>query len=407
MRSVRHRGVLGTVLALALTATAAGGCAGIPQRSPVQLRAGYDTLDGTLAVWPARGGLARDPAIGAAVTKAVEEWRTPIGDRVHLASSGILWLGEVDGEPLALVAANVPGGEASWLLQVTGQDRGFAVTRSVDYTDLGYLVYADVLPVHLPTGRRYLTSTRVQRVLGPDGVELRLTDGLSAPVDVPGCAAVPVTAVLRPTASLPQGRSADRLVDLGTATDDPRYPLVRDGAGSGATALAGLDTCALAAEAGPFGSIPRRDAHGDEVDGVPMSWPLDRISMRPLNEVDLGQGPPVRLEQLQWRTDAGSMSAIVYRPEAGPPVVSRADRASALQTYVVRVDGRSFVVLVWRPDPDTTLSVPADASPLVDLPGLVVLPESPREQTYRLHTPDKSYHRSVTDRGVEPPPDSD
>ena len=41
----------------------------------------------------------------------------------YLPSSGILFSGRVDGAPLALVAADVPGESASWLLQLTGERR--------------------------------------------------------------------------------------------------------------------------------------------------------------------------------------------------------------------------------------------------------------------------------------------
>ena len=41
------------------------------------------------------------------------------------------------------------------------------MTRATEYTDPGYLVYSDVLPVQTAAGRRYLTSARVQRLLGP------------------------------------------------------------------------------------------------------------------------------------------------------------------------------------------------------------------------------------------------
>ncbi|HEX5595646.1 MAG TPA: hypothetical protein VFX61_06425 [Micromonosporaceae bacterium] len=390
-----RRRSLGTLLALLLTAGALG-CEQVRPRSPETLSAGVDTRDGNLQVWPARGRLANDPQAKDQVTVAVDRWRTPSDDRAHLPSSGILWLGEVDGDPLALVAASVPGGRASWLLQLSGRNSGFEVTRAAEYTDPGYLVYADVLPVHLPTGRRYLTSARVQQLRGPGGDELRLDDGLSARADVPGCKAVTVSAALQSTAALPKGRPNERFIDLGTAIADPLYPLVRDDSGSGAKALAELDTCQLSAKTGPFGSLPRRDATGDVIESVPMSWPLDRISARSLGKLTVGQGPPARLEQLEWLTDAGSMSAIVYRPSSGPPVLSRADRANALQRYVVPVKPRPLVVLAWQPGPDTTLSLPPTAKPLLEQDGLVVLPRASGKQSYSLSSPHKTHYRSAS-----------
>ena len=396
MGSIR-RGARIAVLALTVLV---GGCGAIADRPAATLRVGYDSLDGTLQVWPARGGLASDGTVTAAVSTAVERWRTPIDDRVHLPSSGILWLGELDGTPLALVAANVPGGSASWLLQLTRPAAGkpFQVDHATEYTDPGYLVYSDVLPVELPAGRRYLTSARVQRILGPDGRALTVTDGMTAPVEVPSCAAVTLSPSLRATESLPAGKAADRVLDLGTGMTDPRYPLVGDESGSGRKALTGLDTCALAAENGPFGSIPRRSGNHDESEFVPTSWPIDRISTKELGGVSLGGSDPVQVDQLSWRTDAGTMTAVVLRPQGGPPVPSAADRVSPLQAYPVTVAGKDLAVLVWKSTPDTTLSVPPGTTRLVNEPGLVVVPRPATKQTFSLAGPDKPYYRSVGGR---------
>ncbi|MBQ1073633.1 hypothetical protein KBX06_10755 [Micromonospora sp. C31] len=397
MAPVRRRGITATaLLTLLLTATA---CGPVADRQPGDLRAGYDSLDGDLTVWPPRGALAGDAAVRSAVTGAVRDWRSPVDDRVHLPTSGILWSGEVDGAPLALVAADVPGESASWLLQVTAEGGRYAVTRAVEYTDPGYLVYADVLPVHTSAGRRYLTSGRVQRLLGPDGRALRHADGLTEPVDVPACRAVPVTVTLRATRSLPRGRAADRLLDLGTGTTEPRYPLVRDESGSGKRALTGLDTCVLASEEGPFGSVPRRSGDREAPRSVPSSWPMTRLTVRTLGEVALGGGEPAELEQLSWETADGTMTAVVYRPaDGGTPVVSPADRSEELQTYALPVPGQSLAVLSWRPTADSSLSTPPDTLRLVDRPGLVVVPMPSRSETFSLAEAEKTHYRSLGNR---------
>ncbi|CCH16785.1 hypothetical protein [Micromonospora lupini] len=392
----RHGRVLTVLLTALLTATA---CGPVAERAPRDLRVGYDSLDGTLAVWPPRGDLAGDAAATAAVTRAVRDWRSPADDRAHLPSSGILFSGRVDGAPVALVAADVPGESASWLLQLTGDGGRYAIARATEYTDPGYLVYSDVLPVQTAGGRRYLVSARVQQLLGPQGRALTVADGLSAPVDVPACTAVAVTATLRATESLPRGRAADRLLDLGTGTTDPRYPLVRDESGAGRRALTGLDTCVLAGERGPFGSIPRRIGDRDAPKSVPTSWPMAKLSVRSLGEVALGGGEPAELQQLSWDTDAGTMTAVVYRPADGStPVVSPADRATPLQTYQLPVPGQPLVVLSWRATRDSSLSVPPGTPLLVERPGLVVVPEPARTQTYSLANTDKTHYRSVTPR---------
>ncbi|MET8278188.1 hypothetical protein [Micromonospora sp. NPDC005174] len=392
----RHGRTFAVLLAALLTAAA---CGPVADRAPRDLRVGYDSLDGTLAVWPPRGDLSGDTAVTRAVTEAVREWRSPADDRAHLPSSGILFSGRVDGAPVALVAADVPGESASWLLQLTGDGGRYAITRATEYTDPGYLVYSDVLPVQTAGGRRYLVSARVQQLLGPQGRALVVADGLSAPVDVPACMAVGVTATLRATESLPRGRAADRLLDLGTGTTDPRYPLVRDESGAGRRALTGLDTCVLAGERGPFGSIPRRIGDRDAPKSVPTSWPMAKLSVRSLGEVALGGGEPAELQQLSWDTDAGTMTAVVYRPANGSaPVVSPADRATPLQTYQLPVPGQPLLVLSWRATRDSSLSVPPGTPLLVERPGLVVVPEPSRTQTYSLANTDKTHYRSVSPR---------
>jgi hypothetical protein len=388
--------VVTALLALALPLSA---CGPLTDRTGGTLRVGYDTLDGALAVWPPRGSLAGDTAVTEAVTEAVSRWRSPIDDRAHLPTSGILWSGEVDGAPLALVAADVPGESASWLLQLSRDGERYVVDRAAEYTDPGYLVYSDVLPVVSPAGRRYLTSARVERLVGPDERQLASTDGLSEPVDVPSCTAVPVVATLRATEALPEGKAADRLLDLGTATADPRYPLVGDDTGSGDKALDGLDTCLLGGEEGPFGSIPRRIGDRDAPQSVPASWPLDKVTIRSLGEVALGGGTRAELDQLTWQTDSGSMTAVVYRPAGGgAPVVSEADRANPLQTYTLPVPGAPLVVLSWRATRDSSVSVPPGTPRLVDRPGLVVVPRPDRKETFSLANPDKTYYRSVGGR---------
>lgn len=397
MASVRRRGTTATALLTMVLAVTA--CGPVADRATRELRVGYDSLDGTLPVWPPRGSLAGDAAATRAVTEAVRGWRSPIDDRAHLPSSGILFSGEVDGTRLALVAADVPGEGASWLLQLTGDGDRYTVTRASEYTDPGYLAYADVLPVQLAQGRRYLTSGRVERLLGPDGRALVRTDGLSRPVAVPACAAVPVTATLRATESLPRGRAAERLLDLGTATAGPRYPLVRDETGSGRRALDGLDTCVLADERGPFGSMPRRIGDRDAPRSTPESWPMEKVTVRAIGEMALGGGDPGDLEQLTWETGTGTMTAVVYRPaDGGAPVVSPADRSNPLQTYVLPVPGQPLVVLTWRGNRDASLSTPPGTPRLVDRPGLAVVPMPAAKQTFSLAGAEKTYYRSVGGR---------
>ncbi|MEU2611725.1 hypothetical protein ABZ570_09100 [Micromonospora sp. NPDC007271] len=397
MATVRRPGTTATaLLALLLAAT---GCGPVAGRQPAALRAGYDSLDGPLAVWPARGSLAGDADATAGISSAVRDWRSPVDDRVHLSSSGILFAGEAAGAPLALVAADVPGESASWLLQLDRAGERWRVAHAIRYTDPGYLVYSDVLPVQLPAGRRYLTSARVERLLGPDGRPLASTDGLTEPVAVPACRAVPLTATLRATRSLPRGRAADRVLDLGTGIAAPRYPLVRDETGSGKRALAGLDTCVLAAATGPFGSLPRPLGDGEAPRSVPESWPMAGIAVRSLGELALGGDRPGDLEQLTWESATGTMTAVVYRSADGAaPIVSPADRSGELQAYLLPVPGQEVAVLSWRVNRDASFAAPPGTARLVERPGLVVVPQPDRRQTFSLAGPEKTWYRSVEGR---------
>ncbi|MFV2100209.1 hypothetical protein [Micromonospora sp. LOL_024] len=394
MAPVRLRGLTATVLSAVLATVTA--CGPVAERQPRDLRVGFDSMDGSLTVWPPRGSLAEDTGATAAVTEAVRDWRSPVDGRVHVPSSGILFSGEVDGVPLALVAASVPGESASWLLQLTRDGERYVVDHSIEYTDPGYLVYSDVLPVQTSAGRRYLTSERVRRLVGPDDRPVANSDGLTERVDVPQCRAVTVSATLRSTESLPRGRATDRLLDLGTGTAGPRYPLVRDESGSGRRALADLDTCLLAGEDGPFGSIFRRVGDRDVPQSVPASWPQAKVAVRTLGELTLADGEPAELEQLTWETADGTMSAVVHRPAgAGPVAFSPADRTNPLQVYELPVPGQSLVVLSWRSAKDTTLSVPPNTTRLVDRPGLVVAPLPERSETFSLAADEKTHYRSA------------
>ncbi|AXO33927.1 hypothetical protein [Micromonospora sp. B006] len=393
MLSARRGATTGTALAALLLVTA--GCGPISDRKPADLRVGYDSLDGSLAVWPPRGSLAGDAAATAAITTAVREWRSPVDDRAHVPTSGILFSGQVAGSALALVAADVPGDAASWLLQLDRDGQRWRVVQATEYTDPGYLVYSDVLPVRDPDGRRYLTSARVERLLGPDGEAVASTDGVTEPIPVPACQAVELTAALRPTASLPRGRATDRVLDLGTATETPRYPLVRDETGAGKRALTGLDTCVLAGERGPFGSVPRRIGDREAPSSAPESWPMAKIATRSLGSVALGDGEPGELEQLSWDSASGTMTAVVYRPaDGGTPVVSPADRSTTLQAYHLPMPGRPLAVLSWRTR-DVSFSAPPGTTRLVDRPGLVVVEHTDQRQTFSLADTEKTWYRSL------------
>ncbi|BCJ67191.1 hypothetical protein [Polymorphospora rubra] len=394
MISVR-RGLLGIGLAAAIVGGVAA-CGGTGEVPPEQaLPVGHYTLDGQLQVWPARGGLSGDGAAHRAVADAVDAWRTPAGDRPRLETSGILWLGEIDGRTLAVVAADVPVYGASWLLQLDGTGDGLTVTNAAQYTDPGYLVYSDLLPVRLDDTTRYLTSARVEQVTGPNGRPLRVSDGLTDPVGVQRCTATPVAVRLRATESLPRGTANDELLDLGSAVEPPRYPVVPDRDGRGATALEDLDTCALAGEDIAFGSIDPNPADGRSYPRVPASWPIESIYQVNLGEVE--SGPLAgRFDRLTWRSQEGTTYAAVFRPENGTPAVSKADTVAAVQAYEIEIQGQTYVVLSWNDeDDDAVLQLPDGVRPVLEQRGLAVVPKADRRQTFRVSVDGRLETRTV------------
>ncbi|MEV0729173.1 hypothetical protein [Polymorphospora sp. NPDC050346] len=389
-----RRGLLGIGLAAVMVGGAA--CGGAEEVPPERaLPVGHYTLDGGLQVWPARGGLSGDEEAHRAVAQAVDAWRTPAGDRPRLETSGILWLGETDGRTLAVVAADVPVYGASWLLQLDGAGDGLAVTSAAQYTDPGYLVYSDLLPVRLGSTTRYLTSARVEQVTGPNGRPVRVSEGLTDPVDVARCTASPIALRLRATESQPRGTANDELLDLGTAVEQPRYPVVPDRDGRGATALEDLDTCALAGEDIAFGSIDPSPADGRSYPQVPTSWPIESIYQVNLGEV--GSGPLAgRFDRLTWRSQEGTTYAAVFRPDNGTPAVSKADRVAAVQAYEIDIQGREYVVLSWDDeDDDAVLQLPEGVQPVLEQRGLAVVPKADRSQTYRVSVGGRLETRTV------------
>lgn len=395
MISVR-RGILGIGLAVAVTGGLAA-CGANPEPASDELPVGHYTLDGQLQVWPARGGLATDRGVRATVTAAVDDWRTPAGDRPRLRTSGILWLGEVDGRTLALVAADVPVYGASWLLQLAGTPDDLSVTGAAQYTDPGYLVYSDLLPVRLGNTTRYLASARVEQVTGPDGQPVPGRDGLTDPVDVPRCQAAPLALRLRSTQTLPSGEPAARLLDLGAGVEQPRYPVVPDSDGRGATALKDLDTCALAGEQVAFGSIQPSPPTGDDDHvQVPTSWPIESIYQVKLAEFSSGPLGAGRFDRLTWRSQEGTTYAAVFRPANGSPVVSKADRVAAIQAYEMTINGTEYVVLSWDDEnDDAVLQLPEGVRAVQQSRGLAVVEKADRKQTYRVSVGGKLETRVV------------
>jgi hypothetical protein len=391
--SVR-RGVVGVALATVVT-VGMSGC-GPHALPPVDsLSVGHQTLDGKMQVWPPRGSLASDQRARAAVANAVNAWRTPAGDRPRLKTSGILWLGELDGRVVSLVAADIPVNGASWLLQLDGPVDNIKISSATQYTNPGYLVYSDVLPVRLGAATRYLTSARVDELTGADGQVVALRDGMSDEVNVPRCQSATVTARLKATESLPRGQEADRLLDLGTAVEQPRYPLVGDDKGTGATALKDMDTCVLAGRTSAFGSVMPTAKEGGKHNKVPSSWPIASISQKSLGEIRSGPFPGARLERLTWQAAGGRMHAVVFRPPEGAPVVSTGDRNQAMQAYRITIQGSELLVLSWDGSEDSPPQLPDGVTPIVEQPGFAIVPKPNGKVTYRVTVDGTQLSRTI------------
>lgn len=125
---------------------------------------------------------------------------------------------------------------------------------------------------------------------------------------------------------------------------------------------------------------------------------MAKISVRSLGSISLGGGEPGELEQLTWESATGTMTAVVYRPSGGgAPVVSPADRSTTLQAYYLPVPGQPLAVLSWR-GRDASFAAPPGTTRLVDRPGLVVVAQPDRKQTFSLAGTEKTWYRSVGGR---------
>ncbi|MPZ26987.1 MAG: hypothetical protein GEV12_11365 [Micromonosporaceae bacterium] len=321
----------------------AAGCTPEPDEPELSLRDGGADL---VSWWPLRGSLTGNDDTRAEVTGVVGDWRTPDGVASHDTASGLLWLGEVDGAVLAVVdfhPADQP--DRSWLLELAGPAGEVAVTDARSYD--GPLLDEDILPVRsAPAGPRYLASERIATVTAQVG-ELSLTDGLTAPVEVPQCQVTEVSARL--------GSEEHRRLDLGLDLPAPFYPLLREGYAGvpAAPLLDGVDTCAAMAPDGWLGAV-----------GEPDGQPAVRIggfpAIRRLGAEELpDQSPPGRLVSVHAE----------YVP------VSGGVRLAEWLLWTYPTDGAEAV---------SGVELPPDAAPAATGAGLLVtpLPDQPLEIGY-------------------------
>ncbi len=358
---------------LCLIASLAGTAACTPGNAPSEraLTAGHPTLDGSARVWPARGSLAKDSATIADVDRAVRAWHTPQGNKARIYTSAIVWLGDVDGRVLGLVAADVPGANDSWLLHVTGRQGSLSVTKGTKSTDPGALVYSDVLPVRIENGTRYLTSTRVETLtVGTKTVPV--TDGLSAPVTIPACTPTVLTVTRVATQTLPAAGTTVRLLDLGSDVQEPRYPLITDRDGVASKIFSTIPVCQFGSAKGPFTvALTTSRTHG--VPNTVVSWPIGDMSIRhPAEAITFGNTTGT-LEIIDWRSATGLMSTAVWRTPQGV-TLSMADRGQPSQAFTVTVGEGQFLAVTWDANSEEEPLLPADATLLLSRPGLKVIP---------------------------------
>ncbi|QSB16324.1 hypothetical protein JQS43_08555 [Natronosporangium hydrolyticum] len=339
------------------------------------------------STWPARGSLTGDSELVAEVIKMVDQWQTPdgVGRYPSRVYSSIAWLGEVDGQVLAVVVfAPEDDHTNEWLLEVTGQPGNLTVTEARDIRTVfgNSIENTELVPIRSDAiGPRYLTSTRIDR-LTADGVELTVTDGLSGPVEVEQCTMVELMAEVR-NEDLIYG-------DLGTGVEAPLYPLFyarvlpRSGI-SNVARLQDVDTCASVSETEWLGSA--RQLFAPDIPAVTY-W-------RELAEINTG-GFEGTLEEILIDGSGRDQRAIVimWRPESGPPVLSTAEqdwlRPESL-TFAFHADEGPLAVLMYPSGVSITperefrdVEVPAEAMLLAAEPHVIVvaLPDHEVEISY-------------------------
>lgn len=143
--------------------------------------------------WPARGSLVDDRDLVIEVTQVVDQWQTPEGVGRHDSPvfTSLVWLGEVDGTVLAVVAF-APEDEYSdtWVLEVTGERGDLAVTQASDFRAMvtNFIEDTEVLPIRSPqVGPRYLISEFIAQI-AVDGQVVEVVDGLTRLEGVDTCA---------------------------------------------------------------------------------------------------------------------------------------------------------------------------------------------------------------------------
>ncbi|QSB16325.1 hypothetical protein JQS43_08560 [Natronosporangium hydrolyticum] len=338
--------------------------------------------------WPARGSLTEDAELIAEVSQVVDQWQTTdgVGRHTRSALTSIAWLGEIDGQVLAVVAF-APEGTSNdrWIVEVTGQPGDMAVTEARDIrTRIGNSIEdTELVPIRSEgIGPRYLVSARVDW-LTADGAEVQLVDGLSEEVEVGRCELVELVAAI----------GDERLVygDLGTNVEPPLYPLFY-ARGLGPEEItdvarlqgAGVDTCA-AARSEWLGSL--HELFEPEIPAV-LSW----VELIEINSEDFRGS----LEEIPVNGSGYDQRAIVimWRPEAGPPVLSTAQlnepRHRSL-TFVFETTEGPLAVLMYPSGVNVTperefrdVEVSAEAALLAAEPHVIVvaLPDHEVEISY-------------------------
>ncbi|QSB16320.1 hypothetical protein JQS43_08535 [Natronosporangium hydrolyticum] len=339
--------------------------------------------------WPARGSLTGDQDLVDEVTEVADAWQTPDGVPRHPSPvfSSIVWLGEVAGQVLGVVAF-APADEYSdtWIVEITGEPGDLEVTEARNFRAgvTNFIEDTEVLPIRSAgVGPRYLVSAFVDEVY-VDGVTVAVDDGLTEPVRVPECELVEVVLDIRQGRLIAYG-------DWGAAVPYPVYPLFfARGAEppevSDVAKIQGMDTCI---EAKPGGWLAAaREVLAPETPAV-IGWgELARIDSGPLaGAVDdigiLGSGNRDQAVVVMWRPESGGAPAfssahLEPSPISNPMVFSLSTPEGPLGvvTYV-----RGSIT----PEREfSDIGVPNEAGLLVAEPGVIVvaLPDHEIEISY-------------------------
>lgn len=328
------------------------------------------------------GTLTEDEALHAAVSEVILGWHNPrTGTTSERGHAQLLWMGEVDGEILAIAAiVDDEDYRFGWLLEVTGPEDELSVTRA---STTNALTTAGLIPVRSACcGPRYLVAFNDPPfTIAEDSIDVT-AQGMTELLEVPNCSPIPVNL------------SGVDYTDLGLEQDF--FPLM-----FGEFPFSELDTCEATE---PGGLIFEAWSLASYQLGFEPAQQVERAQLAPVaggeislpglgsgvfSIVEWGFQHPFETESqtLVWRGSEGQDDIHAVPDEWASP--------NGLQIGDVRTE-ENWTALWWNePMPGDELLLPADVVVVAQASGLAVI-ETPEEAvTVRLTRGGREYEQEV------------